>query len=90
MSEHSPQDAPQLPEGFRRVKRWRVALKIWALVTAVMGTVFTAVIIGLLHALRAPYSPLVVPLAVFAVVGFCNVPLLLRVVREYPVPFRWK
>ena len=80
------------PAGFRAVKRWRIALRIWASTTLFMGTVFTVAVIVLLHLMwpDRPYSFWRLTFAIFAVVAFANVPMGLKIVKSYPAPFRWK
>jgi len=80
------------PEGFRAVKRWRLALRIWALTTVIMSVLVICAAVVLIHLLwpHRPYSLWRLILTFSAIVGFCNAPMALRIVKSYPGRFRWK
>ena len=80
------------PEGFRAVKRWRLAMRIWALTTAIMSVLVSCAAVVLIHLVwpHRPYSLWRLILAFSAIVGICNVPMALGIVKSYPGRFRWK
>ena len=80
------------PEGFRAVKRWRLAVRMWALTTLIMSTLIVIGAVVLIHLLwqHRPYSLWRLILTVSAIVGLCNVPMALGIVKSYPGRFRWR
>jgi len=88
--------AAQVPEGFRPVKRWPLAFKIWGLTTFIVSVAGTALVLLLefilnrLFHCHLEHRTWQVALAAFCVFGVVNVPLFVSVLRRYPGRFRWK
>jgi hypothetical protein len=66
--------------------------RIWAYTTLVMGTLGTlvAIVITRSFGIHLCHPIWETTLLVFAPVALCNVCFAIRVLREYPAPFRWK
>ena len=82
----------QIPEGFRRANRWQLALKIWGLTSLVVGALGTLALIAIEWAVAGHVLHWIWQLALvgFGVAAVADVPLAVRVLREYPAQKYWK
>jgi MFS family permease len=90
-----PELVTQVPEGFRPVKRWRIAFKVWGITTIVVSVIGTLSVLLIefifdrfLH-YHHQHRGWQIALAVFAVCGIGILPLFVNVVRSYPSRRRW-
>jgi len=91
-----PELAAQVPEGFRPVKRWRLAFKVWGLTTVIVCAIGTAAVLlvefvmrHLFH-LHLAHTPWKVALVLLVVCGGGYIPMFINVVRSYPSTGRWR
>lgn len=82
----------QIPKGFRRAKRWQIALKVWGITSTLLGAVVALSLVGIewVSAGHLVHRAWQLALAGFGIAAVVSVPVALRIRNEYPAAGYWK